>query len=80
MIPADNKKPSPDEVKRAIQPHDFTADDVNLEARERREKSKVARPPDQETLPPPPPVPHDSGPKKIKITRKDLDRYETTPG
>ena len=80
MKPTEDGEPSPNDVESADQPHDFAADEVDPEARERREKPRPARSPDQEAPPPPPPAARDSGPRRMRITRKDLNNYGTTPG
>lgn len=76
--PAEDGEPTPDDVEGVDNPQVFAEHEVDPEQRERQNKSQSARPPERDVPPPAPPVP--SGPKRVRITRKDLDKYGTTPG
>ena len=67
MHPVDDNNPTADEVESSERPHDFDVPEVDPDA----QAADIGE--DHE-------VPNGAGFRRIRITRRDLDKYGTTPG
>ena len=71
MNPGESDEVLPDDVEGAENPHDFATEEVDPSA-------KRDGPAPEE--PPAPERPPAQGPRRVRITQRDLDNHETTPG
>ena len=71
MNPGESDEVLPDDVEGAENPHDFATEKVDPSA-------KRDGPAPEE--PPAPERPPAQGPRRVRITQRDLDNHETTPG
>ena len=81
MNPGESDEILPDDVEGAESPHDFAFEEVDPGVK--RAVPAPEEPPAPEHPPaqgPAPAPPEYNGPKRVRITQRDLDKHQTTPG